>query len=172
MFHILICDTEEGRICFNVDNDADLERIKASGIFVRELSANEIRQYGMEGYEAFVSDSNTTLNDDGSITFVPPELVRETAEQIQARYTQAAQKALDAFAQTRGYDGILSACSYYMSTDSQFEAEADYCMKLRDATWRKAYEILDKVKAGEMPVPTIDEFLSMLPVAEASWENV
>lgn len=96
---------------------------------------------------------------------------QETPEQLQARYTQLAQDALDAFARTRGYDGIMSACSYAGSTDAQFAAEAAYCMALRDRTWRTGYGILNAVKAGEMPLPTEAEFLALLPVADAAWPD-
>ena len=102
---------------------------------------------------------------------VANEQPQETPEQLQARYTQLAQDALDAFARTRGYDGIMSACSYAGSTDAQFAAEAAYCMALRDRTWRAGYGILDAVKAGEMPLPSEAEFLAMLPVADAAWPD-
>ena len=93
----------------------------------------------------------------------------ETPEQTQARYTQAAQDALDAFARSRGYDGIMSACSYAGSADPQFAAEAAFCMDLRDRTWRRGYAILAAVLAGTMDLPTVEQFLSMLPVSEAAW---
>lgn len=96
---------------------------------------------------------------------------QETPDQLQARYTQLAQDALDAFARTRGYDGIMSACSYAGSTDAQFAAEAAYCMALRDRTWRAGYGILDAVKAGGMSLPSEAEFLAMLPVADAAWPD-
>ena len=93
----------------------------------------------------------------------------ETPEQIQARYTGMVQNALDAFARTRGYDGIMSACSYASSTDGQFRAEAEYCIRLRDRTWRKGYEVLDAVKSGAMPLPNEEAFLALLPVSAAQW---
>jgi hypothetical protein len=37
--------------------------------------------------------------------------------------------------------------------------------KWKDANAMKAYEILAAVKAGKMPMPTIEDFLSMLPKA-------
>ena len=95
----------------------------------------------------------------------------ETPEETQARYTQAAQDALDDFARTRGYDGIMSACSYAVSTDEQFRREAECCVALRDATWRRAYAILAAVLAGTMELPTVEEFLDMLPVSAARWTD-
>ena len=121
-------------------------------------------QYSIDGSEP---------DEKGICTFTLHKVVPEpeTPEQTQARYTQVAQNALDAFARTRGYDGIMSACSYASSTDAQFRAEAEYCVTLRDATWRRAYEILDAVIAGTMELPTEEDFLAMLPVADAHWQD-
>ena len=111
-----------------------------------------------------------TYEDGGEKRFVIEPFPREaeTPEQVQARYTALAQDALDAFARTRGYDGIMSACSYYGSTDAQFSAEADCCIDLRDRTWRTCYSLLEEVQAGR-PLPTEEEFLAMLPTANAAW---
>ena len=100
--------------------------------------------------------------------FVQPE---PTPEEIQKQMTDAVQTALDNFAKTRGYDGIMSACSYSNSTDAQFKLEADYCIALRDTTWRKGYEILAEVKAGNRPVPSVEELIAELPVGSAKWPD-
>lgn len=100
----------------------------------------------------------------------PPEPTQEEVEaQLQKQMTDAVQYALDAFAQTRGYDGIMSACSYANSTDTQFKLEAEYCIQLRDTTWRMGYAILGEVKAGTRPVPTVEELIAELPVGSAQW---
>lgn len=96
----------------------------------------------------------------------------ETPEQIIERYSQAIQIALDAFAQTRKYDGIMSACSYAESTDPIFAAEAAYCIQLRDTTWRQAYNIMDEVLAGTRPLMTIEELIAELPIGSAVWPEV
>lgn len=170
MIHVLMVHTAEGKICLNVDNEEDYAALMAQE-GTRELSANEIRQYGIAGYEHLVCPDNTVCNDNGTITFTPPEPEQETPEQMQARYTQAAQDALDAFARTRNYDGILSACSYAGSTDAQFRLEGEYCLDLRDATWRRGYAVLAAVLAGTMELPTVAEFIAMLPVSEAQWPD-
>ena len=100
-----------------------------------------------------------------------PEPHQDTAEEIIRRYSDAVQDALDAFAQTRRYDGIMSTCSYANSTDPVFAAEAAYCIRLRDETWRQAYSIMDAVIAGTHPMPTVAELLSELPVGSAQWPN-
>ena len=66
----------------------------------------------------------------------------------------ATQQRLDDFARTRGYDGILSACTYATSPTPRFAAEGQYCVEARDATWAKLYEMLDEVLAGTRPMPS------------------
>ncbi len=46
-----------------------------------------------------------------------------TPEEQQAAFTAAIQQRLDAFAQTRGYDSILSAASYAASRDELFSGD-------------------------------------------------
>ena len=66
----------------------------------------------------------------------------------------ATQQRLDQFAQTRGYDGILSAATYATSTSPRFAAEGQYAVTVRDATWARLYEILAEVEGGTRPTPT------------------
>ncbi|HSW19543.1 MAG TPA: hypothetical protein VLJ86_20150 [Ramlibacter sp.] len=79
-----------------------------------------------------------------------------------------AQERLDAFARSRGYDGILSACSYASSAVPQFQAEGAYCVEARDTTWAALAQIKADVVAGLRPVPTrLADIVAELPVL--SW---
>lgn len=78
----------------------------------------------------------------------------------------AVQRRLDEFAQTRGYDGILSACTYAASTVPKFAAEGAYCVAARDAHWAICYELLGQVQAGTRLEPTLDEVLGLMPPLE------
>lgn len=94
-----------------------------------------------------------------------------TAEQKQvaagqaalAALTSAMQAHLDGTAKTRGYDGILSLCSYAASGNTTFAAEALAGVAWRDAVWSKGYEIQSAVMTGARAVPTADELLAELP---------
>lgn len=79
-------------------------------------------------------------------------------------YTADIQKRLDEFAQSRGYDDILSACTYATSTVPKFKAEGQCCVDARDATWAKCYTVLADVQSGARPMPTKAELLAELPV--------
>jgi hypothetical protein len=90
-----------------------------------------------------------------------------TPEQIQDQIVRDTQRRLDAFARTRNYDGILSACTYATSSNAKFAAEGQYCVESRDATWAKLYEIYDEVKAETRPMPSgYDAIKGELPVLE------
>ena len=75
-------------------------------------------------------------------------------EAVMARIIAATQRRLDDFARTRNYDGILSACTYATSTVQKFQAEGQYCVEARDATWAALYAVLGAVQAGTRPMPT------------------
>ena len=93
----------------------------------------------------------------------------KTPEQIKMEIVDAVQQRLDAFARTRNYDGILSACTYASSTVTKFAAEGQYAVNARDATWATCYQIMSAVQEGQRTFPTVEEVLSELPLL--SWPN-
>jgi len=109
------------------------------------------------GYaEQFIEVSDDAQNGwvlDG-ISFVPPIPSQKSPEELQAEIVQATQQRLDDFARTRNYDGILSLCTYATSTVPKFQAEGQYGVTARDATWAALYQILAEVEAGARPVPS------------------
>jgi len=84
------------------------------------------------------------------------------------------EQRLDNFAKEKKYANIVSACSYATSSNPTFAAEAAYCVKMRDKTYAKCYElineILPKVQAGLRPIPEWEEIEVQLPVL--SWDDV
>lgn len=81
------------------------------------------------------------------------EELQQDALLLQQRVADATQDRLDAFARTRNYDGIMSACTYATSGVPKFQIEGQYCVDARDATWASLYAILAGVLAGTRPVP-------------------
>lgn len=96
----------------------------------------------------------------------PPPPPPPTVEEQIAAFTNAIQAHLDGFAQTRNYDGIMSAATYAASTVPKFRAEGQYAVAGRDAVWATAYAVLDEVLAGGRPMPTIEEVIAELPPLE------
>lgn len=86
-------------------------------------------------------------------------------QQIRANITDQIQRRLDEFAMMRGYDGIVSACSYATSQHSKYGPEGRYCVTAREATWDAVFQIESDVLAGTRPMPmTYAEIEPELPV--------
>lgn len=83
-----------------------------------------------------------------------PEEIAAAVQALQNDIVHQTQERLDAFARTRNYDGILSACTYAASTVPKFRDEGQYCVNARDATWASLYQFMAEVEAGQRPVPT------------------
>ncbi len=73
---------------------------------------------------------------------------------LQQEIIAQTQERLDAFARTRGYDGILSACSYATSTVPRFQTEGQYCVQARDESWDALYTLMGEVMSGQRPAPS------------------
>lgn len=88
-----------------------------------------------------------------------------TTEQIVKQYQDAVQVMLDAKAREKGYDSVLSACSY-AAIANIFQAESQAFIIWRSNVWAHGYQVLADVQNGVIPMPTLEEFLAGLPVYE------
>ena len=79
---------------------------------------------------------------------------QQQALALQQSIVNSTQERLNAFASTRNYDGILSACTYATSPNQKFAKEGKYCVEARDNTWTKLYEILAEVQEGVREAPS------------------
>jgi hypothetical protein len=87
-----------------------------------------------------------------------------TIDQLIAANVREIQSALDAQAKARGYDSILSACSYAAQpTGAPFQAESAAFVAWRSAVWAQAYAALAQVQAGTVPMPTPAEAVAAMP---------
>lgn len=76
---------------------------------------------------------------------------------------------LDRFAQTRGYDGIVSLVSYKGDSNSRFDAEGTRGMELRSLYWSTLTEFNEAIIAGQREFPRdIESILAMVP--KLTWE--
>ena len=83
-------------------------------------------------------------------------------EQIIKMYTSAIDTQLNSKAVEKGYDNILSACSY-TGYPNFFEEESKRFVKWRADVWVYAKEILYNVQNNISPLPTIEEFILNMP---------
>lgn len=90
----------------------------------------------------------------------PPPDLNEAIAQIQI----VVQDYLDSVAKQKGYDNILSLCTYATSSIRKFHTEGQAGVDWRDACWAKCYEVLYAVQTGSRPWLTVEELLAELPI--------
>lgn len=146
--------------------------------FPKTISANTLAQFGVyEVYEEPVPSYDQDTHKPG-VSYITKSggkwiwrtpVVKLTAEDIQSRvqaqvevYTNAIQMMLDDEAKSRGYDGILSLCSYATSSNPKFQAEGQAGVEWRDGVWAGAYAALEEWKSGGQK-PTLEDLLASLP---------
>lgn len=111
--------------------------------------------------------NNATIEDKGSYYEVVAITVPEpTPAEIQKALTDMVQGYMDTKAQERGYDSILSACSYVDTGIERFDQEGTKARAWRSAVWQKCYDVLAEVQEGVRAVPTEEELIAELPVLE------
>lgn len=146
-------------------------RLNQDNTILDFISNPSIRHPYLNLENVLQTDKEIMRGNDGKLYFAGEEPITPppTPEQIQKTLTDAVQAHLDTKVKERGYDSILSACSYVNSSDPTFQAEALACVAWRDAVWRTCYNILDEVMAGEREIPTAEELIAELP--ELVWPD-
>jgi len=156
----------------SIPDDADL-----SFMGWHDLTESEKPAYNpiTQGLRYRVDDSTGKFVMSWYVYDLPALTVEENmakfAIQLKRDVVDYAQARLDAFAQTRGYNDILSACTYKGSPVAKFDQEAQRCIQLRSDTWATLYTELEAIESGAKPMPqSADDILSILP--ELTWGNV
>lgn len=121
--------------------------------------------------EALLPDTSGTISDSTHCVvgnqFIqlppPPPPPGPTPEQIRAMLTGLAQRHLDSFARSWGYDDIRSAVTYVGDPYARFNAEGLALRNWRSAVWAW----LDAAQSQPLPdpIPTQAEFIALLPQA-------
>lgn len=86
----------------------------------------------------------------------------EAQNRLALALTDAVQRHIDAMARSRGYDDIVSACSY-AAAPNRFQAEGAALVAWRAAVWDACYQIMAEVQAGTRTIPTEAELIAPLP---------
>ena len=98
-----------------------------------------------------------------ALYFSPPVTAEELQGHKETEVSEAVQKMLDDSAVTRGYDSIISECSYASSTGN-FGKEAQITVNWRDAVWTYIFQVQGDIDSGARTEPTLNNLLTELPV--------
>lgn len=86
-------------------------------------------------------------------------------EALKHNFINAIQNLMDAKAKEKGYDNIVSACSY-AGYDNPFRAEGEAYGLWRANCWKYGYEQLALILGGGRDIPTVEAFIQELPLLE------
>jgi len=89
----------------------------------------------------------------------------KTPEQIQTELTQVLDGHLDVVAAERQYDNRFT-CALRAGYPGPFQEEGQTFAAWMDTCNMVAYNHMVKVKAGEVPVPSKEELIALLPVIQ------
>lgn len=89
----------------------------------------------------------------------------EATAALQAVFTIAIQRHLDAKANERYYDNIHTAIGYRDDPNPSFAVEAEALFVWRSAVWTYSTSELAKVLVGERARPSVEDFLVELDTA-------
>lgn len=146
-----------------------------SDALLAEFGVYPVTQVPVPAYDTMIQNlvEGTPVNVGGvwtqtwSVADATPEQIAQRMSAIKDAITAQVQQRLDDFARTRGYDNIVSACSYATSTHAKYGPEGRYCVTAREDTWDTMFSIEAQVQAGLRPIPlTYEEIEPELPVLE------
>lgn len=89
----------------------------------------------------------------------------KSLSELKAVFETAVQKHLEDGAAVKGYDSILSACSY-AGAANPFQAEGQAYLAWRGAVWMQCYADLAAIQAGTMALPaSTSAYIATLPAS-------
>lgn len=175
-----------------LEHEAMLAAFPETTVFYNEIiDRGEVKSLGQWVKDAHSAEAYGWLDnhmDEADLTFKPnasgggiyylkdftPE--PDTPEQRREKFiatrkgeiVTAVQEQLDAAAQSKGYDSGEMLATYATDPDPEFGAQGRAYVAWRGKCWRKCYDILDQVLAGELEPEdvTVSFVLGALPPLE------
>lgn len=112
-----------------------------------------VHAYEADGsQDAYIPEGALAITEQQALDMTAPP--PPTPEELFQFATDKAQQRLDDFAKSRGYDGILSLCTYAADPDPVYAAEGLKGVTARSITWAAMRAIKAEVLAGQRPLPT------------------
>lgn len=143
-------------------------------LYTSFLSKEELKKLGylVVSYDEYPVNTDefqkvvqaSMLDDD--VYKVSYKIVSKNLEELTALFKEKTQELLDAKAREKGYDDILSACSY-AGYDNDFRAEGEAFGIWRAKVWKYGYGLLNAIAEGKHKMPkSFDEILAEMPTLE------
>lgn len=99
------------------------------------------------------------------------EIPQDVAVWVSRKIVDEVQKRLDAFAQTRHYDNIVSLKGYATSKRQQRAKEGQRGVDVCDNVWDLVYSYQAAVQSGQTPVPRSFDEIEAIIAPQLTWED-
>ena len=155
----------QSRKDFGVGENSSEEVCTAKGYYpiYDNVPTYDANTHRIAGSSYLVDEATKTVTKSYDVAEIPlEELQAKEAKLVETTI----QKILDDSSISRGYDNIVSECSYATSTGA-FGTEAQKTVNWRDAVWTYVFTVQADVMAGTMPKPTLEELVAGLPIRGA-----
>nr|DAK13430.1 MAG TPA: hypothetical protein [Caudoviricetes sp.] len=143
-------------------------------LYTKFLNKEELKELGYlmvveEPYPTFDSDFKKAIPNDHikNDTYISSyKVVDKTLDELTLLFKEKTQELLDAKAREKGYDDILSACSY-AGYENDFKAEGEAFGVWRAKVWKYGYALLEAISKGEKELPkSFKELIKDMPKLE------
>lgn len=150
--HLSIREDNQDVSLPSILTDAFLEGMGYLKVIDRPSPAKEYENASCDGVELI-----------NNIPYLKWKVEQKTQEEIVQLFKHKIQEVLDLKAQSKGYDNIVSACSYAGYVNS-FQAEGESFGIWRANVWSYGYSQLALIESGQRTLPTVEAFIAELPV--------
>lgn len=148
--------TDKGTLYTKFLDDKELKELGYLKVSYKDYPAN------VDEFKKVVQSSEVK----GDTYVISYEIVSKNLEELTALFKEKTQQLLDAKAREKGYDDILSACSY-AGYDNDFRAEGEAFGIWRAKVWKYGYALLNAIAEGKHKMPkSFDEILAEMPTLE------
>lgn len=143
-------------------------------LYTQFLSKEELKELGYlkvveEPYPNFDKDFKKAIPDyriEDDTYIISYKVEDKDTRELTALFKEKTQELLDAKAKEKGYDDIVSACSY-AGYENAFKAEGEAFGKWRSKVWKYGYALLEAISKGERALPkSFKELMNELPTLE------
>lgn len=100
-----------------------------------------------------------------TVVELSPLQIQANQDALIGTYTSAMDRLFDETAQQKNYDNRVTA-TLRAGYPGPFQAEGIAFGTWMDTCYAMGYQIMAEVLAGQRPMPTVDEFLALLPTME------
>ena len=140
------------------------QEVDGEVVSVENTSGNCDKDYAQAAQ--WCNENNAAIEDKGEyyeVIALPEPTLEEQQQTLIKQYQNAIQDRLDSEARALGYDNADRVIMRQNSTNPRYKAEGEAFNVWYDQMWGYGNDMLNRVLAGEIEIPSLEDFLAGLP---------